>query len=174
LFGEAPSETPDASTRSPDAGFIERDAEVTKDVAVVDARRDVETPRDTGPDVVTTPPVKVSCGVTASGSAVECTRPDYCCATAGSGGRRYACTTANQSCQGTRIQCGEPSDCPSGEVCCGELTDNGYTQVTCRAKCENTQQVTAVTFCDRTKKLCDDGRTECRESTSLPGFYVCR
>jgi hypothetical protein len=91
----------------------------------------------------------------------------------------FKCDAANPfvSCAGGRtITCDDRTDCPSGHVCCGSLSDTGYTEVSCKAKCESQPGLQAVRFCDPSapKDECADIQKKCQSSGSLPGFYVCR
>ena len=135
-------------------------------------------PKDAGPDAP--PPANggsIYCG--AKTGSTSCTAgSQICCGSWKSDGKfSYGCEANGfLACAGgTTIACDDSSDCPSGQVCCGALSNNRYTSVECKATCTNSIGSRAVRFCDP-KAAVDEcaaiGKT-CTASQSLPGYHVC-
>lgn len=135
-------------------------------------------PKDAGPDA---PPPATGGSVycRATPSATSCTAgSEICCGSWKSDGKfSYSCEPNGfLACAGgTTIACDDSSDCPSGQVCCGTLSNNRYTSVECKATCNNSIGGRAVRFCNP-KAAVDEcaalGKT-CTASQSLPGYNVC-
>jgi hypothetical protein len=94
-----------------------------------------------------------------------------CCV--GASASAQACTAVG-ACPSplTPMKCDDTADCPSGQVCCGQLTagGTGYTSVSCQATCGPIS--TEHQLCDPKVHDCPTGLT-CTPSTLLPGHSVC-
>jgi hypothetical protein len=77
---------------------------------------------------------------------------------------------------GLSIGCDDSADCSSGQVCCGQLANDGYRSVQCQSSCDNGIGTTAVRFCDAGAATdeCDAIGKTCLPSTRLPGYSVCQ
>jgi hypothetical protein len=129
----------------------------------------VEEPPPTGP--------AVQCPM--NGQPASCQPGDYCCVTGNpmQGNQTFDCQHGSSSCTGTKVHCTVPSDCPSGEICCGSetttTTGTTYTEVTCAAACAGTNQ---RIFCDPSAQTspCPMQTPNCAPSQLLPGYDVCQ
>jgi hypothetical protein len=118
--------------------------------------------------------------------ASTCNPGDECCWSNQAGDGK--CLGAGSQCGGpgsndTQIECQRPSDCPSGQICCGRRAMNGgpdnqhYRRVTCRDTCDAPD----VTICDPASPqpidcppLPDGSVAQCKSSQLLPkGYFVC-
>jgi hypothetical protein len=148
---------------SPDAG---------SDVTAVDASKDVAA-KDVG-NPYTDPGIACGTGECDAGSAL-------CCGTITSYYPTYtysfACepTTDIAQCPaGLPIYCDDDHDCPTSQICCGDLGNNGYNKVSCKATCTGIvfyyQQ---IHFCNPKANDCSSTQS-CVASTVLSGYYVCQ
>jgi len=134
-------------------------------------------PKDAGPDAP--PPANggtIYCGAT--GGTASCTAgSEICCGSWKSGKFAYSCEQNGfLACAGgTTIACDDSSDCASGQVCCGTLSNNRYTSVECKATCNNSIGGRAVRFCNPKAAVdeCAALGKSCKASQTLPGYHVC-
>ena len=91
-------------------------------------------------------------------------------------------SSANTCFNGVRMFCDNTDSCKTGEVCCGNITNQGgqgnfYTEVKCSATCS--VSATAVPgqrrFCNPNNKPdeCQQYGMTCKASGLLPGYFVC-
>lgn len=123
------------------------------------------------------PPATIACG------DATCTTPDeYCCRpprnVVGSG-IAPACKLSDEPCRlgpanlvsGTRQECDEHSDCPTGGHCCASVTrsfgNQSIQDAKCKAYCEGDDE---LEVCNPQAPQCTTG--SCQES-SARGLYVC-
>jgi hypothetical protein len=155
--------SPDVGTEPPPDAGISVDALPPKDVYV----KDVGNPYvDPG----------IACGTT------DCAPDaDICCGTITSYyptyTYSYACQALNpyvQCAGGLPLYCDDDHDCPTGQVCCGDLGYQNYAKVSCKPSCTGSlygyQQ---IHFCDPKAPDCDSTQA-CTASTVLTGYYVCQ
>ncbi len=119
--------------------------------------------------------VSIHCGNSA------CTGPSQICCASRDGfttptsysciGAQDPCTCSNAGCMAAQLHCDGPSDCPSNEVCCGTLTNEGYSTTECAASCAGNNH---VVICQPNDPVisCTGGRS-CRPSQFLSGYYYC-
>ena len=67
---------------------------------------------------------------------------------------------------------GNASDCPSGQVCCGWLSSNGYPSAACVSGCVGEDGEEAVQFCDLNAPVCPPSKM-CRPALFLRGYGAC-
>jgi hypothetical protein len=95
---------------------------------------------------------------------------EVCCA--GTTAASQACT-APSACASplTPMACDDADDCPSGQICCGQLDPTGeiYVIVNCQSTCA---EPFGHHFCDPAGNDCPSGY-KCTASTLLPGHYAC-
>jgi hypothetical protein len=79
------------------------------------------------------------------------------------------CTCSGTGCASTTtVECDGPADCPQGQVCCGTVAGNSYSQVKCASSCGTGQ----YEICKTTDGIdCQQG--SCHQSTYLTGYHVC-
>jgi hypothetical protein len=138
--------------------------------------------KDAGADTSTPPGGgSVACPATGPGAKTSCTPgTEICCGpTTGWGDPKFRCEAASllACAAGMKIACDDSTDCPTGQVCCGSLRNNGgYTSVECKKTCENMPGLRAVRFCDPKAAVdeCDALGQHCEPSQSLAGYHVCR
>jgi len=115
------------------------------------------------------PSYSVDCGGTTT-----CTIPAQLCCVSGFGPQSDSCVPSASGCNApmsTPVSCTSSAQCPAGEICCGRQPNGAYTDVTCRATCDNGNS--EVVFCDPTvPNDCPQGTT-CGPSQVLDGFNRC-
>jgi hypothetical protein len=129
------------------------------------------------------PGVLIACGPWQGGTT--CQGPDQiCCLPFSNPWGNGACLPAGSpgSCQnGSTIRCSKPSDCPSGQICCGTIVDvqpgpgevSRYRSIECRPSCSGQDD---RRICDPADALltCEQGES-CEDSQILPqGYQLCR
>jgi hypothetical protein len=138
--------------------------------AQVDSSGD-EVMEDTGPgDAAPDPGVACGSGTYCTPSVQTC-----CISTSGFGGMQRRCSNGNTCGSGTPVHCDDTADCPSGQVCCGSVYANVYTDVSCRMSCVPSPigLTTNVRFCDPNNNDCPSTAPNCKMSTIITGYTVC-
>jgi hypothetical protein len=106
-----------------------------------------------------------------------------CCASLDNNKPKLACenTSGGACANGLKIECDDPSDCPTGEVCCGTRNDSGFASggfasVSCQSSCDGTQDHPAVLLCNPKAAVdeCAAIQKTCQASDALSGYFVCR
>lgn len=87
-----------------------------------------------------------------------------------------ACTCQEPGCEVTSARCDGPEDCPSGQVCCGEIVGgSSYSNFACATSCADTGFLTArrvACHMDEADDQCPAG-TVCSNSQFLTNLQVC-
>ncbi len=90
-------------------------------------------------------------------------QPNYSCIDASS-----QCTCTGTFCTHTTITCAGPTDCPSGQRCCGTVAGTSYSELKCQTSCTTGQ----YEICDPNDGV-DCANGSCHQSGYLPGYHVC-
>ncbi len=106
---------------------------------------------------------KIGCGSVPCSIAMM----EYCCLQGGDGGPSETCQTTGGACTGGRIECDEPADCLSMQVCCFEPAQP-WVQSSCHVDCTGGGG-TRVQAC-RTQSDCTTGTCQVRACTG--GFSI--
>lgn len=81
-----------------------------------------------------------------------------------------ACTTV-PCLTGVSFACDEPADCPSGQVCCGQVgLVSGFYQVACRDTCD--PNLAQTTLCDPKNPKCPGGMSCAKDSNGK--YFICK
>jgi hypothetical protein len=111
-------------------------------------------------------PMTIQCGLD------PCTTPaEQCCVVQSDAGASASCESAGTACPGINIGCDEAADCPSGQVCCGEVSfgsDGPTLKSTCAASCTG---LTRRQLC-RTNTECGSEACEVTPCQGIP-LEVC-
>ncbi len=104
----------------------------------------------------------------------RCSSPgEFCCA---SPSGVQSCSANANDCLGqgnTPVSCSTSSQCPAGQLCCGEQHSGYYADVSCQLECNSSNNgVSQVQFCDTSAPDCP-ANTSCQASVYLIGFSVC-
>lgn len=98
---------------------------------------------------------------------------EFCCVSAGG---VQSCSANMDGClgqNGTPVSCTTSSQCPTGQVCCGEQHNSYYAEVSCQLDCNSSSNgISQVQFCDPNAPDCPPNDS-CQASVYLIGFSVC-
>jgi hypothetical protein len=145
-------------------------ADSTPDMDSSSSVLDVYTVPEASPVDAPPPMWNVACGMT------TCSGPaQFCCVSGPTGNQTDTCVSGTNSCNGqadTPVNCSSSAQCPSGQVCCGRLSNGAYTDVTCRMTCGGSNE---YVFCDPNSLPadCPSATPNCTMSTILDGFNRC-
>ncbi len=118
--------------------------------------------------------VSISCG------SATCSGPSQvCCASRDSLnqtthldciGAGDSCTCTGIGCMHAKISCSGPTDCPTGQVCCGTINGTSYSSVSCASSCTGYNK---VEICDPGDGIACPNNAQCRQSQILTGYHYC-
>ncbi len=83
------------------------------------------------------------------------------------------CSCSGLFCSTTVVDCDGPEDCPSGQLCCGNmgLTDSVFTRLSCAKNCSSGITNTETEICHPDGPPCTNGNT-CSPDAALPTGYT--
>jgi hypothetical protein len=90
----------------------------------------------------------------------------------------YMCVSSQRACGGNGdvpVNCSSSTQCPSGQVCCGDWNGQSFSVVSCRqgTACGAPNGIQDYQLCNpQLANDCPRG-TMCQVSDMLPGYYEC-